>query len=483
MNDYEVVIGLEVHAELLTESKAFCGCSATFGAEPNTQVCPVCLGMPGVLPVLNEKVLEYCLRTAIALDCEIAPYSKFDRKNYYYPDLPKNYQISQYDLPLARKGYIEVTADGATRRIGIRRVHLEEDAGKLLHVGLAGAGGYSLVDFNRAGVPLLEIVSEPDIRSPAEAREYMQALRDILHYLEVSDCKMEEGSLRCDVNVSLRARGSQHLGIRAEVKNLNSFRALERCLEYEIARQSALLARGEIVEQETRRWDEARGVTEPLRTKEETQDYRYFPDPDLVPVVISPERIEEIRRRLPELPGARKERFVREYDLPVYDAAVLTSSRRIADYYEQCARAYPDPKVVSNWVMGELLKELNARGLGIEECPVSPGDLVGLLELVDKGTISGKMAKDVFGEMFASGKAAAHIVQEKGLLQITDAAELEALVDRVIADNPRTVADYRGGKGKALGFLVGQVMRLTGGRANPDLLNRLLRERLAALRE
>ncbi|MCR4420241.1 MAG: Asp-tRNA(Asn)/Glu-tRNA(Gln) amidotransferase subunit GatB [Clostridia bacterium] len=477
--DYEAVIGLEVHVELKTASKAFCSCSTAFGAEPNTQVCPVCLGLPGVLPVINRRMVDYALKVALALNCSIAPRCKFDRKNYYYPDLPKNYQISQYDLPLAAGGYLEIEVDGQARRIGITRVHMEEDAGKLIHQGEAlGPGAYSLVDLNRTGVPLLEIVSEPDLRSPEEAYAYLTALKAVLQYLDVSDCKMEEGSLRCDANVSVRPRGSTAFGTKTELKNMNSFRALQRALAYEIGRQIEVLLHGGEVDQETRMWDEARGVTVTMRGKEEAHDYRYFPDPDLVPLEIDPAWIERVRAELPELPAERRRRFAEQYGLPAYDAGVLTATRAMADYFEACVALYPQAKTVSNWLMGDFSRLLNASGLEVEQAPIRPEGLVELLKLIDEGTISGKIAKTVFEEMFATGRPARAIVEEKGLVQISDEAALAAIVDRVLAEHPGPAADFRAGKEKALGFLVGQVMKATRGQANPALVNRLLRERL-----
>ncbi len=474
--EYEVVIGLEVHVELNTDSKMFCSCPTTFGAEPNTHVCPICLGMPGVLPVINRKAVEYTIRAALALNCQVAKYSKFDRKNYFYPDLPKNYQISQYDLPLATGGYVEISVDGKKRKIGIRRVHLEEDAGKLLHEGTGPKT--SLVDFNRTGVPLIEIVSEPDLRSPEEARLYLNKLRTILHYTGVSDVKMEEGSLRCDANVSIRPLGSEVFGTLTEVKNMNSFRAVERALAYEVERQKEILERGEKVERETRGWDENRRITVSMRGKEEAHDYRYFPEPDLVPLEISRDWVEEIQERLPDMPDERQARLVRELGLPEYDAEVLTSSKDLADFYDACVKHYPEAKTVSNWVMGEVLGYLNEKGLEITDLPFRPEDLAGLLRLIDKGTISGKIAKQVFQEMCKSGKAPETIVEEKGLKQITDESEIAAIVEKVMEDNPKVVEDFRGGKEKALGFLVGQVMKATRGKANPQLVNRLFRERL-----
>ena len=474
--EYEAVIGLEVHAQLLTSSKIFCGCPTTFGAEPNTQTCPVCTGMPGSLPVLNRRAVEFALKLALATHCKIASFSLFARKNYFYPDLPKGYQISQYELPIATGGWIEIpTEDGGKKRIGLIRIHMEEDAGKLVH---DEREPWSYVDFNRTGVPLLEIVSEPDIRTPKEAVEYLKMLRAILRYLEICDGDMEKGSLRCDANVSIRPKGSKVFGTRTEVKNMNSFRHVERALSYEIERQKRVIEEGGEVVQETRLWDPQRGVTVPMRGKEEAHDYRYFPDPDLVPLIISEEWIEEVRRSLPELPLERKERFVRQYGIPEYDAGVLTASKALADYYERCVELFPEPKQVSNWVMGELLRLLNEAGKEPEDCPVPPEGLAELLGLIKDGTISGKIAKGVFEEMFRTGRGAREIVKEKGLEQITDEGVLKAVVDQVLRDHPEEVSEYRKGKEKLLGFFVGQVMKATRGKANPQLVNKLLRDAL-----
>lgn len=476
--DYEIVIGLEVHSELKTKSKIFCGCSTQFGSEQNTNVCPVCLGLPGVLPVINEKVVEFAIKAGLALNCEIAPFSKFDRKNYYYPDLPKNYQTSQYDLPIAKNGYLEIEVNGEKKRIGITRVHMEEDAGKLVHSGSIATSDSSLVDYNRTGVPLIEIVSEPDIRSPEEAKAYLEKLKAILQYIDVSDCKMEEGSLRCDANISLRPQGSEKFGTKTEIKNLNSFRAVQRGLEYEAARHEEVLNEGGRIIQETRSWDEAKGVTVSLRSKEQAHDYRYFPEPDLVPIVIDPAKIEEIRASLPELPDARKARLMKDYGLSDYDAGVITASKAMADYYDDVIVHKAEPKATANWLMGEVSKHLNTANLGIEECPVTPVNLAGLIGLIEKGTISNKIAKTVFEEMWASGKDAETIVKEKGLVQISDEGAIIAVVEAVIAANPQSVADFKAGKDRALGFLVGQIMKQTKGRANPELVNKLLRERM-----
>ncbi|GMB02140.1 Asp-tRNA(Asn)/Glu-tRNA(Gln) amidotransferase subunit GatB [Pelosinus sp. IPA-1] len=477
--DYEVVIGLEIHTELKTNSKIFCGCSTKFGSDQNTNVCPVCLGLPGVLPVINEKVVEFAIRAGLALNCEILPFSKFDRKNYYYPDLPKNFQTSQYDLPIAVNGHLDIEVNGETKRIGITRIHMEEDAGKLVHSGATiNTSDYALVDYNRTGVPLLEIVSEPDLRSAEEAKAYLEKVKAILEYLDVSDCKMEEGSLRCDANISLRPRGQTTLGTKAEIKNLNSFRSVQRGLEYEIARQEDLLDDGGKVIQETRTWDENKGMTASMRSKEQAHDYRYLPEPDLVPIVVDPVRVEEIRTNLPELPDARKQRLMDAYGLSEYDANVITASKSMADYFDQSVQANGDAKTVANWLMGEVSKHLNNEGISILECPVSPEQLTELLALIEKGTISNKIAKAVFEEMWVSRKAPEVIVKEKGLVQISDTSEIVAIVDSVIAANPQSVADFKAGKDKAIGFLVGQIMKQTKGRANPDMVNNLLRERL-----
>jgi aspartyl-tRNA(Asn)/glutamyl-tRNA(Gln) amidotransferase subunit B len=476
--EYEAVIGLEVHAELLTHSKMFCGCSATFGAPANTQTCPVCLGMPGVLPVINRRGVEFGIRTALALSCRIAPTSLFARKNYFYPDLPKNYQISQYEQPLAEHGRIEWTLNSERRRVGIRRVHLEEDTGKLLHAGLMQEAESSLVDFNRSGVPLMEIVSEPDIRSPEEAAEYLRQLRAVLMYLAVCDGNMEEGSFRCDANVSVRPKGLQEFGTKVEVKNMNSFKHVQKALEYEIRRQAKALEAGETLVQETRLWSADQGITLSMRTKEYAHDYRYFPEPDLVPLVIEPAWIEEIRRGLPELSEARRLRFVREYGIPEYDAGVLTSSRELADYYEACVKAHHDPKVVGNWVMVELLGRLNKDGKDITESPIPPARLGAMLDLLAQGAISGKMAKEFFDEMYATGADPGDILKTKGG-QIADPAEVETIIAGVLAANPGPVAEYRAGKEGAFNFLVGQVMKATRGKANPQLVNRLLKRLLS----
>ncbi len=472
--EYEVVTGIEVHAQLLTKSKMFCGCSTDYmGAPPNTHVCPVCLGMPGVLPVINRKAVEYTIMTGLALNCQVPEATKWDRKNYHYPDLPKGYQISQYDLPLTRDGWLEIDLDGARKRIGIRRVHLEEDTAKLFH-----EEGHALVDFNRSGVPLLEIVSEPDLRSLEEVHQYVTKLRTILRYLGVSSGDMEKGAMRFEANISLRPRGGEEYGTRVEIKNLNSFRAVLNSLKYEVERQEEILQSGEKIEQETMGWDEVRGVTVPQRSKEYAHDYRYFPEPDLPPLELKREWIESIKARLPELPDAKRERFIQEYGLSEYDARVLTAEKAVADYFEECLKHYPHPKEVSNWVTGELFRLLKSDGIEIERSKVSPVHLGELLELVEEGTISSSMAKEVFEESFKTGREPRAIVESKGLTQISDAGQLSTVVDQVLEDNPKPVADYLGGKEGALRYLVGQVMKATKGKANPGLANKLLKERL-----
>ncbi len=476
--EYEPVIGLEVHAQLLTKSKIFCGCSARFGGEPNTLTCPVCTGLPGTLPVLNKTVVEYTLRAALATHCRIAPLSQFARKNYFYPDLPKGYQISQYELPLATDGHIIIQSEGEKRRIGLIRIHMEEDAGKLMHDLSSERGSHSYVDFNRTGVPLIEIVSAPELRSPEEASAYLRKLRAILMFLDVCDGNMEEGSFRCDANISLRPKGAQALGVKTELKNMNSFRNVQRALDFEIRRQTALLDQGERVLQETRLWDAAKGVTSSMRGKEEAHDYRYFPDPDLVPLVIDPGWVEEIRRNLPELPESKKERFLREYGIPEYDAEVLTTSKALAEYYETCLRHFPKPKIVSNWIMSELLRELKKDEREIEECPVPAGHLAELFKLIEEGTISGKIAKSVFEEMYRTGKKAGEIIQATGWVQVSDEAALERIVAGVLAANGKEVEAYRKGKGRIFGFFVGQVMKATQGKANPQIVNEILKKKL-----
>ena len=473
---YEVVIGLEVHAQLLTQSKMFCECGTEFGLPANTQTCPVCLGMPGTLPVINQKAVEMAVRAGLALNCAVRTRNRFARKNYFYPDLPKGYQISQYEAPICEKGWVEVGVNGVAKRIHIRRAHLEEDAGKNLHDG--GAGG-SRVDLNRAGTPLLEIVTEPDMRSADEVVAYLKQLRDMLMYLEVCDGNMEQGSLRCEPNLSLRPVGQKALGTKVELKNINSFKFVKDALEYEIKRQTRVLNEGGKIHQETRLWNVEKGETATMRSKEEAHDYRYFPEPDLVPLSISGEWIEELRKTVPELPAARQKRFVSEYGLPEYDAGVLTTSKGLADYFESCMRLFNQPKTVSNWVMGELLAELNRSGTAVDRSPVSPERLVSLLKLVDNGTISLKVAREIFPELYASGKPPEQIVKEKGLTQVSDEGALEKIIDDVMAKNSAQVAQYRGGKEAVFGFFVGQVMKGSGGKANPGKVNELLKRKLA----
>ncbi|MGE0449097.1 MAG: Asp-tRNA(Asn)/Glu-tRNA(Gln) amidotransferase subunit GatB [Vicinamibacterales bacterium] len=477
---FEPVIGLEIHAQLRTATKIFCGCSTSFGAPPNTNVCPVCLGFPGVLPVLNAAAVDLAVRAGLALGCRINPTSVFARKNYFYPDLPKGYQISQYDQPIAVEGSVDVAGPDGPRRIRITRVHMEEDAGKSLHEGFGDSDRKTYVDFNRAGTPLVEIVTEPDLRSAADAAEFFERLRAILVWLGVNDGNMEEGSLRCDANVSVRPAGSQTLGTKAEVKNLNSFRFLQKALTYEIDRQVDVIEQGGRVRQETRLFDAAAGVTVSMRSKEEAHDYRYFPDPDLPPVVVDAARVDAIRTAMPELPAARHDRFIAAYALPEYDARQLTHTRAVADFFEATVRAGAAPKAASNWMMGELARLLNESGRDIEASPVTAEALAGLLALVDKGTISGAQAKGVFEKMFATGRSADAIVAAEGLTQIDDETALLASISQILSANGDAVAMYRGGKAAALGFLVGQVMKATGGKANPKRVNELLRRSLDA---
>jgi aspartyl-tRNA(Asn)/glutamyl-tRNA(Gln) amidotransferase subunit B len=481
---YEVVIGLEVHAQLRTLTKMFCGCPTAFGAPPNTQTCPVCQGMPGSLPVLNRRAIEFAIRTALAFDCRVNPNCRFARKHYYYPDMPKNYQISQYEEPLAEEGTLEVELDGESRRIGIQRLHLEEDVGKLIHEGALETAPSSVVDFNRSGVPLMETVSKPEIRSPEEAAAYLRAFRAVLVFLGVCDGNMEEGSLRCDANISLRPRGWHELGTKVEIKNMNSFRNVQRALTFEVQRQTNALDAGERIVQETRLWDADRAYTRSMRSKEYAHDYRYFPEPDLVPLQITHEQVSSVRAELPELPRARRQRFVTAYGLPPYDADVLTQSRALADYFEATVRGVPKPKLVSNWVMSELLRVLPGDDeRAIAASPVPPAHLAGLLHLVEDGTISGKMAKDIFEQMFRSGESAEKIVGREGLAVIRDAASLSAEVDKVVTDpaNGKAIADWKRGKTVAAKALVGQVMKATRGKADPALVNQLVQEKLSRM--
>lgn len=479
---YEAVIGLEVHTELQTTTKIFCGCKTSFGAEPNTNVCPVCLGLPGVLPVLSKRVLEFAVRAGLALNCEISRFSKFDRKNYYYPDLPKNFQTSQFDLPICERGHLDIEVNGEKKQIRITRAHMEEDAGKLVHHGTSITDSdYSLVDYNRTGTPLLEIVTEPDMRSAKEAVAYLEKMRAILQYIGISDCRMEEGSLRCDANVSVRPVGQKELGTKAEIKNINSFKGVEKAIEYEALRQAEILEDGGKIIQETRTWDEKEGVTKSMRTKEEANDYRYFPEPDLAPFTVSEEYIEDIRKTLPELPDERRERYIANFGLSSTDAQYMTNDKDTSDYFEKVVAAGADPKASVNWIMGEFASQLSNAGIEIAKAPVTPENLAKLLALIAKGTISGKIAKKVFAEMWKDGADPEEIVKAQGLVQISDTGALKELVVKVIANNPKAVEDFKAGKKKAVGALVGQIMKETKGKANPKVINELLNDELKKL--
>jgi aspartyl-tRNA(Asn)/glutamyl-tRNA(Gln) amidotransferase subunit B len=473
--EYESVIGLEIHAQLQTDTKIFCGCSTQFGSPRNTQTCPVCIGMPGVLPVLNKKVVKFAIMTALALNSTIPSFSRFARKNYFYPDLPKGYQISQYELPLATQGYVEIVVNDTKRLIGITRAHLEEDAGKNIH---SQSGPYSLVDLNRAGVPLLEIVTEPDLTTPEEAAIFMKKLRTIVRYLGVCDGNMEQGSMRCDANVSIRPVGQSRLGTKTEVKNVNSFKFLQKALEYEIKRQIQVVKSGESVIQETRLWDSTAGVTESMRSKEQAHDYRYFPEPDLVPVEIGRKEIDEIKAEMPELPDEKRERFINSCNLPEYDAEFISSDRAMAEWFELAVDHGGQPRALSNWMLGELTKLLNDDNRSFEDCPVKPKHLVDMLKLVDKGTISGSTAKKVFKKIYHTGKAPESIVKEEGLVQISDASHIEALVDDLFKNNPHEVERFKNGEKKLQGFFVGQLMKATKGKGNPRLINEILKKKL-----
>ncbi|MBD2005637.1 MULTISPECIES: Asp-tRNA(Asn)/Glu-tRNA(Gln) amidotransferase subunit GatB [Cyanophyceae] len=482
---YEAIIGLETHCQLSTQTKIFCNCSTEFGATPNQNVCPVCMGMPGVLPVLDQKVLEYAVKAGLALNSCIAPYSKFDRKQYFYPDLPKNYQISQYDLPIAEHGYLEIELTDAEgkpirKKIGITRLHMEEDAGKLVHAGSERLSGstYSLVDYNRTGVPLVEIVSEPDMRSGVEAAEYAQELRRILRYLGVSDGNMQEGSLRCDVNISVRPVGQEKFGTKVEIKNMNSFNAIQRAIEYEIDRQIQAIESGERIAQETRLWEEGSQRTISMRSKEGSSDYRYFPEPDLAPIQVSPEQLEQWKSQLPELPAKKRDRYESELGLSPYDTRVLTEDRTVAEYFEAAVEHKANPKQAANWVMGDITAYINNNKLSITEIALKPENLAELISLIEDGTISGKIAKELLPELLTNGGSAKALVESKGLVQISDTGELEKIIDAVIAASPKELEQYRSGKTKLLGFFVGQVMKQTGGRADPKVTNQLIQQKL-----
>ncbi|MCD4783096.1 MAG: Asp-tRNA(Asn)/Glu-tRNA(Gln) amidotransferase subunit GatB [Candidatus Eremiobacteraeota bacterium] len=479
---YETVIGLEVHVELNTKTKLFCGCENRFAAEPNSLACPVCLGLPGLLPVVNKRAVEKHIMAAIALGCEILEYSKFDRKNYYYPDMPKNYQISQYDLPIAIKGCLEIEkSDGTKKVIGITRIHLEEDTGKSIHGGGSGSimeSDYTLLDYNRAGVPLMEIVSEPDMRSPEEAYLYLTGLKKILNWIGVSDCKMEQGSLRCDANISLRKKGELEFGVKTEIKNMNSFKSVRSALEFEEKRQAEVLENGGKISQETRGWEEDKGITVSMRSKEDAHDYRYFPEPDLAPLKISREWVDEIGKDLPELPDDRRERFIREYRLPEYDAGVLTTSREMSDFLEEAVVVCNDPKQVSNWLMSDISKYLNEKQVEIQETKLSASTLGGMINMIKKGTISGKIGKKLIAELLNKGGDPEEIVKKKGWIQVSSEEELLPLVKEAIDANPKAVEEYLGGKKSAIGFFVGQVMKATGGKANPGVVNKILMREL-----
>jgi aspartyl-tRNA(Asn)/glutamyl-tRNA(Gln) amidotransferase subunit B len=472
---YEPVIGLEVHLQLSTKTKAFCGCPTTFGSPPNSQTCPVCLGLPGSLPKLNREAFRCAIKAAVALNCAIQAEVKFDRKNYYYPDLPKNFQISQYDKPIAYNGFVEISSGGGAKKVQIKRVHLEEDAGKLIH---DTKGHFSVVDYNRAGIPLLEIVTEPDMTSPQEAYDYLLNLKAILKYLEVSDCDMEKGSLRCDANISVRPKGLNTLGTKVELKNMNSFKWVKAGLEYEAARQMDAISSGEGIIQETRLWDPEKGLTISMRTKEEAHDYRYFPEPDLVPFIIDKGLAKEMRGTIPELPAEKADRFMAEFGLSAYDAGVLVSDKAMADYFEACVGIYDKPKIIANWLSGEIMAQLNSRNIGIKELGLSPQGLVGLLKMLDTSAVSGKMAKEVLAEAVETKRSPEEIIASKGLAQISDRLEVENVVKAVLKANEKSVSDYKKGKKNALGFLVGQVMKATSGKANPAVVNDVLKKHL-----
>lgn len=479
MDKYEVVMGLEVHAELSTNTKAFCSCSTKFGEDPNTNCCPVCMSLPGALPVLNEKVVEYAVKAGLAMNCSITKDSKQDRKNYFYPDTPKAYQISQFDKPLCEKGYLDVNVNGENKRFGITRIHIEEDAGKLIHDAFTGD---TLVDFNRCGVPLIEIVSEPDFRNSDEVVAYMQTLKSILEYLDICDCKMQEGSLRCDVNLSIRPRGQKEFGTRTETKNLNSFKAIQRNIEYEIKRQIEVIENGGKIVQETRRWDDAKGINVSMRTKEDAQDYRYFVEPDLAKITLTDEYIDNIRNNLPMMPNVRRELYIEKYGLSDYDADQITSSKKTADFFDETIKNTDNIKLVANWIMGDLARMLREQEMEIKDIRFKPEDLAKMINLNVDGTISSKIAKVVFEEMFNTGKNPETIIKEKGLVQVSDEGLIKEIVEKIVAANPQSVVDYHAGRDRALGFLVGQVMKETRGKANPQIVNKFILEKLEELK-
>ncbi len=475
MKEYEVVIGLEVHAELSTNTKAYCSCKAEFGSDPNTNCCPVCMALPGTLPVLNEKVVEYAVKAGLATNCTISKFSKQDRKNYFYPDLTKSYQISQFDLPLCENGYIEADVNGEKKKFGITRIHIEEDTGKLIHDQFTGD---TLIDYNRCGVPLIEIVSEPDFRSADDVVAYMTTLKSVLEYLEISDCKMQEGSIRCDVNLSVREKGAEKFGTRTETKNLNSFKAIQRSIEFETKRQIEVIENGGVIYQETRRWDDAKGVGYAMRTKEEAHDYRYFPEPDLAPIIMEDGYVDNIRENLPEMPHVRRERYIKNYNLSEYDANQITASKYVANFFDTAYESCKNAKQVANYLMGDVSRMLKENEMEIVDVKFTPNDLGALITLIEKGTISSKIAKTVFEEMFETGKNPEEIVKEKGLLQMSDEGAIKEIVEKIVAANPQSVVDYKAGKDRALGFLVGQIMKETKGKANPQIVNKFVLEEL-----
>lgn len=477
---YETVIGIETHVELKTLTKCFCSCSTEFGGEPNTRTCPICAGMPGTLPVLNKKVVEYAIKAGLALNCEIQRFNRFDRKNYFYPDLAKGYQTSQLFFPICLNGSVEIEVDGVKKHVGITRIHIEEDAGKLVHSGnTISDSDSSVVDYNRSSVPLIEIVSEPDIRSAKEAKAYMEKLRSILEYIDVSDCKMQEGSLRCDANISLRPVGQKEFGKRSEIKNLNSFKSVQRGVEYEEIRQAEILDEGGEVVQETRTWDEDAGVTRSMRSKEEAHDYRYFPEPDLVPFIVEKEWVGEIGKQMPELPDARKERLMGKLNLSEYDAEGVIARIATANYFDEILKYTSDAKSTANWILGDIAAYLNNNNMEMQDFPVDAKNVAEMIELINKGVLSSKLAKSVFEELTKSNKAPADIVKEKGLEQISDSSAIQAVVDKIVAANPKSIEDFKAGKDKALGFLVGQIMRETKGKANPEMVNQMLKDKLS----